>query len=198
MHNLIVDIVTGGGYWGILFLMAMENIFPPIPSELIMGLGGIAVSRGAMNFLPLLAFGTAGSVLGNYVWFWAGHAYGYERLRPFVARWGRWLTMEWEDVESASAFFRKHGPWVVFVARFMPLVRTVISLPAGLAHMPVWKFVLFTAAGSAVWNVALILAGTWLGSTFAHAEEVIGWATIALFAVAVIWYIYRVVTWERR
>jgi membrane protein YqaA with SNARE-associated domain len=140
MNELIVNLIEQGGYWGIFALMVIENVFPPIPSELIMGMGGVAVARGTMSFWPLLLVGTVGSTLGNYVWFLAGHKLGYQRLEPLVTRWGRWLTLEWEDVENATAFFRRHGQWIVFALRFSPLLRTIISLPAGLTHMSQWRF----------------------------------------------------------
>ena len=198
MSDFIINLIEIGGYWGIFFLMVLENVIPPIPSELIMGLGGIAVSRGTMDFWPLLGFGTAGSLLGNYAWYVLGNRLGYHRLKPFIDRWGRWLTVEWEDVEKASAFFRKHGQWVVFVLRFSPLLRTIISLPAGLAHMSVWRFLIFTAAGSAVWNVFLIAGGHWLGTRFEAAEEFIGWMTLAALVLLLIVYIRRVLTWRAR
>ena len=197
MHNLIVDIVTGGGYWGILFLMALENVFPPIPSELIMGLGGIAIARGEMTFVPLLVAGTIGSVIGNCAWFWLGRAFGYQRLRPLIERRGRWLAMNWSDVERATTFFRRHGQWVVFVGRFLPFVRTLISLPAGISGMSLWRFLVFTAAGAAVWNTALILAGSYAGDAFASAEEWLGWITIGLFALGIAGYLKRVIFWKK-
>ena len=92
MDEIVVRLVELGGYWGIFFLMIAENVFPPIPSELIMGLGGVFVARGTMSFWPLLAVGTAGTVVGNYVWYALGDRLGYKRLRPVVDRWGRWLT----------------------------------------------------------------------------------------------------------
>jgi membrane protein DedA with SNARE-associated domain len=118
MHELIIRAIEQGGLLGIFLLMAVENIFPPIPSEVIMGLGGVAVSRGTIDFWPLMIVGTIGSTAGNYVWYWLGDHWGRTRLEPFVNRWARWLTMEWEDVERAQRFFQRHGPWVVFVFRF--------------------------------------------------------------------------------
>jgi membrane protein DedA with SNARE-associated domain len=196
MDAFVVRLVELGGYWGIFFLMIAENVFPPIPSELIMGLGGVFVARGTMDFWPLLAVGTAGTVIGNYVWYDLGDRLGYERLRPFVDRWGRWLTLEWEEIEKASRFFQKHGQWVVFVMRFSPFLRTIISLPAGLTHMPKGRFLLYTAAGSAIWNVVLISGGRFLGDRLDNAEKIIGWLTIASLVVLVIWYLWRVTHWK--
>ena len=136
MTEFILDLIAWGGYFGIFLLMALENIIPPVPSEVIMGLGGMAVSRGNMSVVPLIAWGTAGSVVGNYFWYYIGRNIGYERFRPFIARNGRWLTMEWSDVEKIHRFFMKRGGWVIFVFRFMPTFRTIISLPAGMTRTP--------------------------------------------------------------
>lgn len=198
MAEWIYEIVRQGGYLGIMFLMALENIIPPIPSEVIMGLGGIAVARGDMQFWPLLLWGTAGAALGNYVLFLIADRLGYERLRPFIDRWGRWLTLEWHDVEVAGRFLRRHGHWVVFLLRFMPMFRTMISVPAGLAHMGHVRFLLFTAAGAAIWNALLILGGRWLGHTLSEAEVWLGWVTVAIGVATVIGYVWRVATWKPR
>jgi membrane protein DedA with SNARE-associated domain len=196
MSGWIIRLIEGGGYWGVAFLMALENIFPPIPSELIMGVGGITVARGGMSFVQLLIAGTIGATLGNYVLFLIADKLGFERLRPIVDRWGRWLTMEWEDVEKASAFFRKHGGAVVFFLRFMPMFRSVVSIPAGLSHMSHVQFLLYTAAGAAIWNALLIALGRWAGRAFGEAEQWLGWATIAVAVLTVIYYVYRVSTWK--
>lgn len=198
MANWILHLIEQGGYWGIAFLMVIENVFPPIPSEVIMGLGGISVARGTMEFWPLLVVGTIGSTLGNYVWFLAGDKWGYQRLKPLVDRWGRWLTMEWEDVEWATRFFRRHGQWVVFAMRFSPFLRTMISLPAGLAHMKHWKFLVFTFFGAGVWNAALIKGGTWLSGYFEEAQHWLNWAVVATVVFVVGLYLWRVVTWKPR
>jgi len=198
MTDWIIAAIEYGGYIGIALLMVIENVFPPIPSELIMGLGGMAMARGTMSFWPLLLAGTLGSTLGNYAWFWVGDRWGYRRLQPLADRWGRWLTLEWEDIEKATGFFRRHGHWVVFALRFSPLLRTMISLPAGLAHMPPWKFLAYTFAGAAVWNTALILGGGWLAGAFAEAQEWLDWFVIGTGALAVLGYLWRVATWKPR
>ncbi len=198
MDELILDIVERGGYLGIALLMALENIFPPIPSELIMGLGGVLVARGAMDFWPLLLVGTLGTTVGNYVWFWIGNRYGYERLEPLVERWGRWLTLDWEHVEQASRFFQRYGQWLVFALRFSPFLRTMISLPAGLMHMSVWRFLIFTFLGSAIWNTLLILGAAWLARYIEQYEGLMGWIIVGSIVLFVIGYIWRVITWSPR
>jgi membrane protein DedA with SNARE-associated domain len=198
MHELIIELIAAGGYWGILFLMAIENVFPPIPSEVIMGIGGLLVARGVMEFWPLLAVGTIGSTAGNYVWFWIGDKWGYKRLAPIVDRHGRWLTLEWEDIERAQRFFQRHGQWVVLFLRFSPFLRTMISLPAGLSHMKTWKFLLFTFVGAGIWNVLLIMGGQWLGRYFEESQDVLSWIVLGAFGLALGAYLWRVFTWKPR
>ena len=121
---------------------------------------------------------------------------GHEQ--EFIDRWGRWLTLEWEDVEAASHFFRKHGHWVVFILRATPVMRTMISLPAGLAHMNAFKFCIFTAAGAALWNAILIGGTQWLARTFGESGWVVSGVVIATIVLSVIGYVWRLMTWKPR
>ena len=198
MTDFIVELIARGGYLGIVFLMALENVFPPIPSEVIMGLGGMAVGRGHMTLGWLIAAGTLGTVIGNYFWYAVGRKFGYQGLKPFVDRWGRWLTLDWEDVEKITRFFHDRGGWVVFVFRFMPTFRTMVSLPAGMSCMPHWRFLIATAAGSAIWNAVLALAGVYLDRRFEVLDRYVGPFAAALTVAIVGWYIYRVTTWKPR
>lgn len=198
MNDWITTLIEGGGYWGIAFLMVIENVFPPIPSEVIMGLGGIAVARGRMDFWPLMLAGTVGSTLGNYVWYLLGRKLGYQRLYPVVRRFGRWLTVDWGDVERIVAFFQRHGQWVVFVVRFFPFMRTMISLPAGLTRMGHIRFLAFTFAGAAIWNAILAGAGYYLGRNFSEIDRYTGPVATGSLVVILIAYLWRVVTWKPR
>ena len=198
MDEFIIEAIARGGYWGIALLMAIENIFPPIPSEVIMGIGGVLVARGEMSFWPLLVAGTLGCTAGNWFWFWIGDKWGYRRLEPFVEKHGRWLTLDWEHIEQATRFFQKHGQWVVFFLRFSPFLRTMISLPAGLSHMSKWRFLVFTFCGAAIWNVLLILGGQLLGTWLADSQALLGWIIIGLVILTVIGYLWRVFTWKPR
>ncbi len=198
MNDWIFHLIEGGGYWGIALLMVLENLFPPIPSEVIMGVGGIAVAHGRMEIVPLMVAGTLGSTLGNYAWFLLGRALGYQRLKPFVDRFGRWLTMDWEDVAKLVVFFQKHGQWVVFGMRFSPFMRTMISLPAGLAQMGHARFLLFTLAGATIWNAVLVWAGWHLGRNVGALEKLTGpVAAVGMVLLALV-YAWRVVRWKPR
>jgi membrane protein DedA with SNARE-associated domain len=196
--EFILNLIAWGGYLGIFILMVLENVFPPIPSEVIMGFGGMAVARGDMAMAPLLIVGTAGTTVGNVFWYAVGRWIGYERLRPFVERHGRWLTLHWEDVEKLHRFFVKHGLAVVFVFRFLPTFRTMISLPAGMAKMGLPRFLIATFVGSAIWNAVLAYAGLLLGSRFEELQDYVGPVAVGTTVIMVIGYLYRVATWKSR
>jgi membrane protein DedA with SNARE-associated domain len=198
MQGFITHAIVDGGYLAILALMALENIIPPIPSEAIMGLGGVMVAKGRLEFWPLLVVGTIGSTMGNLPWFWLANRLGYRRLEPFINRWGRWLTVEWHDVERGSRFLRHHGQWVVFAGRCSPFFRTLISVPAGLAHMPLWRFLAFTFLGGAAWNVLLIAGGSLLGRYVEQSQQALGWVILATTVIGVAYYLWRLAAWRRR
>lgn len=198
MTEFILNLIAWGGYIGIFILMTLENVFPPIPSEVIMGLGGMAVARGDMDMTPLLIVATLGTTFGNMFWYGVGRWIGIARLKPFVERHGRWLTLTWEDVEKLNSFFHRHGGWVVFFFRFLPTFRTMISLPAGMAKMGLPRFLLATFVGSAIWNAVLAYAGLLLGSRFEELQVYVGPVAIITTAAVVVVWVYRVVTWKRR
>ncbi len=196
MTEFILDLIQGWGYIGIFILMFLENIFPPIPSEVIMGLGGVAVAQGRFEFWPLVAVAVAGTTLGNWVWYGIGRWVGYERLKPLIDRYGRWLTLDWDEVERLHAFFLKYGSGIVFVCRFLPIARTMISLPAGMVRMNQLKFLIWTAAGSTIWITALAGAGSWFGKQFAEVDRFIGPLAVVAIGTLVLVYFYRVITWK--
>ena len=198
MNALILNAIQSGGYFGIFVLMALENIFPPIPSEIIMGYGGVLVERGRFDFASLLLIGTLGTVAGNYGWYWLGSRWSEAHLEAFVDKRGRWLTMEWDDFTRARRLFRKHGDWVVFVLRCSPFLRTMVSLPAGLAKMKLWRFLLFTFLGSLVWNGVLIWGGRQMAGVITEYETIAGYVIGGFVLLGVGWYAYRVLTWKPR
>ena len=184
------------GYWGVFLLMILENVIPPVPSEAIMTVGGIAVSKGQMNFAALVAVGTAGTVIGNLFWWEIGRRLGYKRMKPLIDRFGRWLTMDWHEVEKLKSYFDRWGGPTVLIFRFMPVGRTLISIPAGLMHMPFWRFVGYTAVGSIIWNVILVGVGFWLGATVEDIEHWVAPVIITIVVAVVAIYLWRVFTWK--
>lgn len=196
MTDFILDLIQSWGYVGIFVLMLLENVFPPIPSEVIMGLGGVAVAQGRLDLRMLIAVAVAGTTAGNWVWYAIGRWIGYERLKPFIDRHGRWLTLDWHEVERLHGWFLSYGPGIVFVARFMPVARTMVSLPAGMAQMNQARFLVWTAAGSTIWITALAGAGSWFGTRFANFDAIIGPLALVAIGTLVLTYLWRVFTWK--
>ncbi len=196
MTEFLLELLDKGGYLGIFFLMMAENVFPPIPSEVIMGGAGLLVAKGQMTFGTVWIVATAGTVVGNLFWYWIGVRWSEEQLKRIIDRWGRWLTFEWDEFLKARDTFRKYGDWIVFLLRFSPLLRTIVSLPAGLAKMKLWRFVLFTALGSAIWNGILIFGGSALAPLVERFEKLAGYGVVAFVLLGVAIYVYRVVTWQ--
>ncbi|MGE4432086.1 MAG: DedA family protein [Sphingobium sp.] len=196
MTDWVVNLIDAGGYWGIALLMALENIFPPIPSELIMGIGGIRVGQGRMEMLPLLFAGTVGTVVGNYFWYWLGWKLGVERLRPLVRRFGRIMTIEWKEIEALNRLFNRHGEKIVFFFRFMPAFRTIVSLPAGLFRMGHVRFLVWTAAGALIWNIILAGGGVVLGTHFRQIDDYLGPMTTGAVVLMILFYIWRLISWR--
>lgn len=196
MTDWVVYLIDAGGYWGICFLMVIENIFPPIPSELIMGIAGIRVGQGRLEMAPLLAFGTLGTTIGNYAWYLVGRMLDIEHLRPLVDRYGKWATIEWSDIEAMNRLFARYGQIIVFVLRFMPTFRTMISLPAGLFRMGHVRFLAWTAAGALIWNIVLAGAGYFLGANFRRIDDYVGPAATVTVVLIAVFYVWRLLTWK--
>ena len=173
MEQWINDIVGAFGYLGIFFLMLAENIFPPIPSEVIMPIAGITVGSGEMSFLLVVLVALAGTLIGNLPWYFIARAVGRERFLELVARWGKYVALKVSDVEAAIAWFDRHGGKAVLLGRMAPGVRTLISVPAGLAEMPLAKFLTLSAIGSTVWIVFLVAIGMVLQANWHYVAAVI-------------------------
>src|SRR4029450_2020997 len=130
MSDWIIRLIEQSGYLGVGFLMFLETVFPPIPSEVIMPIAGMAAAEGKMSFGFVVASGTSGAMLGNIVWYLAARALGIQGLEPIIRRHGRWVTMTWSEVERAEKWFREHGTFFVFLGRLVPTVRSLVSVPA--------------------------------------------------------------------
>src|SRR5687767_12557615 len=166
MFNWITGVIGRLGYAGVAGLTFLENVFPPIPSELVIPLAGYVAAQGDMRLMLVVATASAGSLAGAAVWYWIGRTVGERRLRAWVDRHGKWLTLSGKDVDRAQRSFSRHGNAAVFVGRLVPGVRTLISLPAGFARMPALPFVVYSALGTMVWTAALAYAGVALQSNF--------------------------------
>jgi membrane protein DedA with SNARE-associated domain len=194
--EFVFKLVEQGGYWGVALLMLLETVFPPIPSEVIMPLAGVVASRGHLSLPLVIAAGTAGAMVGNILWYVAAKLLGLERFRPYIDRYGRWLTLDWAEIERAHHLFDKHGGAIVFIARMLPTVRSLVSIPAGLLKMKFVPFLLWSTLGSAIWTAGLAIAGWVLGQQFDHIETVLGPLSLTVIGGIVLWYLYRVITWR--
>nr|WP_221434604.1 DedA family protein [Massilia timonae] len=190
--------MQSGGYLAVFALMALENIFPPIPSELIMPFAGFVAARGDLNVIGVLIAGTAGSVAGALPWYYAGKVYGKERLEKFADKHARWMTVTHGDIEHAMDSFEKHGRKVVLFGRLIPAIRTLISVPAGLAGMPMGQFLLYSTVGSLVWTGILTGAGYMLESQYERVAQYVDPVSKAILIGLLGWYLYRVATFKKR
>jgi membrane protein DedA with SNARE-associated domain len=194
MIEWITRMVGEAGPVGVFFLMFLENLFPPIPSELIMPLAGFAAAEGQMGLVTAILAGTAGSVVGNGVWYEVARAIGSRRIRPLVARYGRWFGVSAEDMDKAEATLRRHGPVALFFGRMLPAIRTLISIPAGLAHIGRAVFYLWTVVGSLLWVTLLAGAGYLLRDQYRKVEafiEPISYVVVAGVVGAYLWHLWR-------
>lgn len=198
MNDWVIGFIESWGYGGVLLLMLLENVFPPIPSELIMPFAGFVVARGELDVAGVVLAGTAGSLLGTLPWYWAGRRVGRERLRGWVERHGRWLTITPEEVDRAGDWFKRHGGGAVLLGRLVPAVRTVISAPAGLERMPLPSFLLYSAVGSALWTTLLTGVGYGLESRYQQVERWLDPLMNVVFGALVALYLWRVVRQPQR
>lgn len=195
MSDWIIKLIEDAGYLGIAFLMFLETVFPPIPSEIIMTVAGLGAAKGKMNIIAVIASGTAGAMLGNYFWYLVARVIGVDRLKPLILRWGRFLTLDWQEIEKAERLFGTQGWAIVFFGRMLPTLRSLISIPAGLLKMRLSTFVFWSTIGTVGWTALLGLAGYVMGKSFEQVDAFVGPIAIAVIVVIVIGYLWRLITW---
>ena len=192
-----MNLIYSTGYIGIVFLMFVENVFPPIPSEFIMPLAGFMVTEDKFALFGVIAAGTIGSVLGALPLYYLGAKLGEERLKRFATRHGRWLTLSPDDVDKSNEWFNRHGAKAVLFCRLVPGIRSFISIPAGINRMNLVSFLLFTTIGAAVWTSILAYAGYVLGTNFRQIGEYLDIATYIVFGTIVVLYFWRVFNYKK-
>jgi membrane protein DedA with SNARE-associated domain len=198
MSDWVIRLIDWGGYAGVFLLMLLETVFPPIPSEVIMPVAGLRAANGPMSLGGVILAGTAGAMVGNLFWYFVARAVGRRRFRRFIERHGRWLSMDCYDVDRVQALFGRFGGWLVSIGRMTPTIRTFVSVPAGLMHMNLGSFFLWSTVGTAGWSALLALAGYLLGLRFERIEEVIGPVSTIVVGAIVAVYVWRQLTWHRR
>jgi membrane protein DedA with SNARE-associated domain len=187
----LLDLVDTLGPVGVGISILLETIIPPIPSEAVLGLAGVLINDGRMSILPVILFATLGSILGAIFFYVIGHALGPRRSHAFL---DRLPLVETEDVDKTFGWFEKHGRSAVFLGRMVPIVRSFISVPAGVVRMPFGQFLLFTAGGSLIWNAVLVSLGVAAGDFIEKNLHYLDYVVVAVAVLAVIWFVYRKVT----
>ncbi len=192
LSNTMVGLIAATSYAGIFVLMALESACIPLPSEVTMPFAGFLVSQGALSFWLVVLAGGVGNLVGSLAAYYVGLRLEDRLLRSFIRRHGKWVLMSEHDYEQAEVWFRRHGEIVVFVSRLLPIVRTFISLPAGVARMNVWRFSIYTVVGSVLWSILLTYVGVQLGEhwhdisgIWHQFDAVIGLAIVAALALYV-------------
>lgn len=195
MENLIIEIMNDFGYIGIWFLILIENLFPPIPSEVILTFGGFMTVDSKMTIIGVILASTIGSLIGAIILYYIGKILNKERLIKIVeSKYGKLLRIKRKDIESADKWFDEKGNKTVFFCRFIPVVRSLISIPAGMSEMPIVKFIIYTVLGSSIWNTALVCVGAFAGDKKDYIVSIIDSASnviLVLIVVAFIILAYR-------
>lgn len=194
MKEWILNTMDSLGYLGIGFLMFAENLFPPIPSELIMPLAGFSVSQGKMNFALAVLAGVVGTIIGALPWYYAGKIIGEERVKRLADKYGKWITVSSKDIDKVKRWFDRYGNNAVLLGRLVPGIRTLISLPAGLNEMPVVPFLIYSTIGTTLWVIFLTGAGYLLGNNYELVDEYlapVSKGVLVLLLVAFAVWIFR-------
>lgn len=193
MFDWITKLTESLSYWSLALLMFLENVFPPIPSEIVMPAAGFAARSGDLSFWGALIAGTVGSLAGTTLWYFAGRWMGERRLYQWIDRHGKWIAVRRSEAEHAVEWFRDWGAAAVFFGRMIPGVRTLISVPAGFAKMPFWRFLVYTALGTAAWNVLLAWLGWLWRDHYEQVGNVVSWIGLVVVGGMVLWWLVRLV-----
>lgn len=187
MQEWIINIMNQFGYWGIALLIAIENVFPPIPSELILTFGGFMTTYTSMNIWIVVLFATVGSVIGACILYGVGLLLPIEKIEWIVEKWGHILGLKKDDIKRAEGWFEHRGNSTIFFCRFIPLIRSLISIPAGMARMPKTKFLIYTTLGTSIWNIVLVCLGAFAGASWERIVDYMDvYSSITLVVIAVI------------
>lgn len=196
MTAWIIQTISDLGYLGIFVVMLAESLFPPIPSELIIPFAGFAAANGDLNFFAVIATATLGAVVGMLPWYYAGRLFGLARVRWLADKFGRFMAFNAEEIDIAVGWFVRFGPIIVLFGRLVPLIRTLISIPAGLSRMPLPVFLVASSSGALIWNTILTSAGYVLHEHYEVVEVILDPLSYIVLALVVLIYAYRVITWR--
>lgn len=190
----IISIMEQLGYWGIALLMFLDNIFPPIPSEIIMPSAGYSASQGQLLLVGVIIAGCIGSLFAAAILYWIGYKFNHDSIFRFVDRYGKYLFIKSPDVKKSLDWFEQYGHRIVFFGRMIPAVRSLISIPAGMSHMPFWKFMFFSSLGTIIWTTFLACVGFYFGENQALMQNIfsqVSYFIIIIVIAIIIWILYR-------
>lgn len=200
MQEIIIEIMNQFGYFGIMLLIAIENIFPPIPSEVILTFGGFMTTFSSLTVVGVIIFSTFGALLGALVLYFIGRILKKERLMKLAeGKVGKTLRFKKEDIEKADNWFNKKGTKAVFFCRFIPIIRSLISIPAGINGMKLSSFMFYTLLGTAIWNTVLTVLGSVLGENYTKIVDIINiYGNITLIIIIIIFIIVAIIYYKKR
>lgn len=199
MQQFILHIIEQFGYFGVFFLILIENVFPPIPSEVILLFSGFFSSYTSLSVFYMILASTLGSFLGAIILYYIGKIFNKERLKKIVnGRLGKILFLKENDIDKADEWFDNKGNKSVFFCRFVPIVRSLISIPAGMSEMPMGKFIIYTICGSMIWNTVLICLGYRLGSNWEHVLTILDKYQMVVIVILVIIFGYVIIKFYRK
>jgi membrane protein DedA with SNARE-associated domain len=194
MTDWIISIMEQLGYCGIALLMFLDNVFPPIPSEVIMPSAGFAASKGQLLLSGVIIAGSIGSLVAAALLYWVGRKIPNQSIFNWVDRYGKYLFIKSEEVKKALDWFEKYGHRVVFFGRMVPAVRSLISIPAGMSHMPFWKFMLYSGVGTIIWTTFLACVGYYFGNNIELMQQIfsrVGYVIIGIVLILVAYFFYK-------
>lgn len=194
MTDWIISIMEQLGYFGIALLMFLDNVFPPIPSEVIMPSAGFAASKGQLLLSGVIIAGSIGSLVAAALLYWVGRKIPNQSIFNWVDRYGKYLFIKSKDVKKALDWFEKYGHRVVFFGRMVPAVRSLISIPAGMSHMPFWKFMLYSSVGTIIWTTFLACVGYYFGNNIELMQQIfsrVGYVIITIVLILVAYFFYK-------
>lgn len=193
MESWIAGIMEDWGYFGVFFLIMIENLFPPIPSEVILTFGGFMTTKSDLSILGVVVASTLGSVVGAVILYGIGLLLDVENLEKIVDKYGRILRLTRKDIHKADAWFDNYGFWTVFFCRFIPLIRSLISIPAGMSNMKFWLFLLLTTLGTLIWNAVLVNVGAAVGDsweTIVHYMDIYSNIAYVIIVIVFLAFVY--------
>ena len=194
LTNWAKDFVESAGYIGVFLMIVLENVFPPIPSEAILPLAGFLAGEGRFWLPAVILAATLGAVTGALILYYAAFWFGEKRVRWLINKYGKWFAISEGDLDKANDWFDRHGGAAVLICRLVPIMRSLVSLPAGLRRMNLTTFIVYTTIGSGLWNTILIVAGWWLGDNWEEVSTVVDYLEYPIYLAilgGIAWFIWK-------